>query len=326
MHPSGDPRRHVARRRWVVPVTALAAALIAALAGCASSDGGAPGAPDSSARAGAPAMIRVVASTNVWGDIAATVGGDHVDVTSLINDASQDPHDFEPSGRDELAVSRAQVVIGNGGGYDDFLGRMIDAVGAHPVVVTAVDVAADAPAVSPDNEHLWFNLDAAASVAHAIAAAYATVDPTHAAEFRSAAEVFDQSLRPVRDAIEAVRAAHAGTPVAITEPLPLYLIEAAGLDNVTPAEFSEAIEEGIDVSPSELSGTLALFTDHRVKLLAYNDQSASGQTEQVLAAAQRNGIPVLPVGETLPAGQHYQQWMSGIVTALAADLNGRAES
>jgi zinc/manganese transport system substrate-binding protein len=113
--------------------------------------------------------------------------------------------------------------------------------------------------------------------------------------------------------------------VAVTEPLPLYLIEAAGLDNVIPADFSEAIEEGIDVSPSELSGVLALFTEHRVKLLVYNDQSVSGQTEQVIAAAQRSDIAVLPVGETLPEGQHYQQWMGGIVGTLAADLDRRAE-
>jgi zinc/manganese transport system substrate-binding protein len=203
---------------------------------------------------------------------------------------------------------------------------MIDALGTQPVVITAADAASGLPSVSPDNEHLWLNLDAVAAVADAIATVYAKVDPAHASDFHSAATAFDASLQPVRDAIDAVRAARQGAPVAITEPLPLYLIEAAGLDNVTPEAFSEAVEEGIDVSPSELSDTLALFTDHRADLLVYNEQSVSGQTEQVLAAAQRSGIPVLPVEETLPQGQHYQQWMSGIVSALADDLGAKAES
>jgi zinc/manganese transport system substrate-binding protein len=322
MQPSGDPQRHSARRRSAPLVIALVAALVAALAGCATGTR-AGAAPHSD---GEFPAIRVVASTNVWGDIAAAVGGDHVDVTSLITDAAQDPHEFEPSGRDELAVSRADVVVVNGGGYDDFLDRMVHALRTQPTVITATDAAASVPSVHSDNEHLWFDLDAVASVADALADTYSTIDPAHTTDFRSAAKAFDNSLAPVRNAIAAVRTAHAGTPVAITEPLPLYLVEAAGLDNVTPEQFSEAIEEGIDVSPSELSDTVALFTDRRVDLLVYNDQSASGQTEQVLAAARRSDVPVLPVGETLPAGQHYQQWIGGIVGALAADLDGKAES
>jgi zinc/manganese transport system substrate-binding protein len=346
----GDPQRYPARRRFArarcgsafarwapappsAPArgrrvrhgaAASAVALAVALTGC-STGASADDATGSGVAESPTGAIRVVASTNVWGDIAAAVGGDHVDVTSLITDASQDPHEFEPSGRDELAVSHADVVVVNGGGYDDFLDRMVHALGTQPTVIAATAAAADVSSVHSDNEHLWFDLDAVRSVADAIADTYSTIDPAHATDFHSAASAFDDSLTPVRDAIAAVRTAHAGTSVAVTEPLPLYLIEAAGLDNVTPADFSEAIEEGIDVSPSELSEVLALFTEHRVKLLVYNDQSVSGQTEQVLAAAQRSDIAVLPVGETLPEGQHYQQWMGGIVGTLAADLDRRAE-
>ena len=330
-----DPYRRRARAgirragpaRRAAPIALVATlALAAALAGCGATSTGVNGEGSGGPVSGGPAAIRVVASTNVWGDVAQAVGAGHVDVISLINDASQDPHEFEPSSRDELAVSRADVVIANGGGYDDFLGRMIDTLGARPVVVTATDAAAHVPSVSPDNEHLWFDLDAVAAVADAIAHAYASADPAHASDFQSAAREFDTSLQPVRDRIAAVRAEHEGAPVAITEPLPMYLIEAAGLRNVTPAAFSEAVEEGIDVSPAELSDTLALVTERRAALLVYNDQSVSGQTEQVLAAARDSGVPVLPVAETLPEGQHYQKWMSGIVTALAADLDGKAES
>lgn len=324
--PVRAPIVRAARSRRGAPVAlAVAAALAAALAGCGATSGES-GDGTGGSSASAPAAIRVVASTNVWGDIAQAVGAGHADVTSLINDASQDPHEFEPSGRDELAMSHADVVVANGGGYDDFLGRMIDTLDERPVVITATDAASGVASVSPDNEHLWFDLDAVVAVADAIAAAYATADPVHTGDFRSAAGGFAASLQPVRDEIAAVRAAHEGAPVAITEPLPMYLIEAAGLHNVTPAAFSEAVEEGIDVSPAELSDTLALITEGRADLLVYNDQSVSGQTEQVLAEARRSGVPVLPVAETLPEGQSYQQWMGGIVTALAADLAGKAGS
>jgi zinc/manganese transport system substrate-binding protein len=108
--------------------------------------------------------------------------------------------------------------------------------------------------------------------------------------------------------------------VAITEPVPLYMVEASGLKNATPEAFSEAIEEGDDVSPRTLQETLALFTGKKVNALVYNEQTSGPQTEKVQQAAKAAAIPVVPVTETLPEGKDYLGWMTANVDALANAL------
>src|SRR5690606_41330361 len=60
----------------------------------------------------------VVASTDVWGSVAATVAGDHVPVTSIISGPQHDPHSYEASPADAAAPTDAALVVSNGGGYD----------------------------------------------------------------------------------------------------------------------------------------------------------------------------------------------------------------
>ncbi|MFK0239775.1 metal ABC transporter solute-binding protein, Zn/Mn family [Microbacterium sp. NPDC090281] len=118
------------------PVVALALASVAALAlaGCSTPAAG----------EGDDGTITVVASTNVYGDIAATIGGDRVDVQSIITSASQDPHSYEASARDRLTVQKADLVIENGGGYDAFIDTLLQDAKA-PHVVTAVEYSHDFP-------------------------------------------------------------------------------------------------------------------------------------------------------------------------------------
>lgn len=102
----------------------LVGASVALLTGCGSSsdsgsDGGVSGAP------AAASKVAVVASTDVYGDIVAHIGGDKVSVTSVISDPDQDPHSYEAGTRNQLALSKAKVVVENGGGYDDFVDRML---------------------------------------------------------------------------------------------------------------------------------------------------------------------------------------------------------
>ena len=109
--------------------------------------------------------------------------------------------------------------------------------------------------------------------------------------------------------------------MAITEPVPLYMLEAIGLVDKTPAAFSHAIEEGTDVSPAVLSSTVALFRENAVKLLVYNEQTSGAETDKVIAAAKSAHVPVVPVTETLPQGKDYIGWMNGNLDAIAAALD-----
>ncbi|PNG17769.1 metal ABC transporter solute-binding protein, Zn/Mn family [Streptomyces cahuitamycinicus] len=293
----------------------LTGASLALLAGCGSSS-------DSADARSAPARVAVVASTNVWGDIARRIGGDRVDVTSLISDPDQDPHSYEADPQNQLALSKAKVVVENGGGYDDFVDRMLKSGHNDSAqVINAVEVSGRmAPEGGELNEHVWYDFPTVAKVADRISAALAKADPADAGAFGKNAAAFKAKLAPLETEEARIKKAHGGEGVAITEPVPLYMTEASGLVNRTPARFSEAIEEGDDVSPRVLQESLALFSGKKVKVLVYNAQTSGPQTGKAEAAAEAAGIPVVPVTETLPKGKDYLGWMTGNLDALASAL------
>ncbi len=289
-----------------------------------------------------PGRVPVVTSTNVWGDVVEQVGGDQVDVTALVSDPAADPHSFEPTAQGQLAVSKAALVVRNGGGYDDWATAMVDASNSGVPVIDAVAVSgkdhqddgttassqpAASPATSPDdhahgefNEHVWYDLPSVAAVAEQISAELSAIRPDKAAYFEGNTASFTGKLDGLGEKIAAIKAAHEGTPVAITEPVPLYLTEAAGLENRTPDEFSEAIEQGTDVPPIALADTVALVKGKQLAALIYNEQTSSPETQEVLSAAQAAGVAVVPVTETMPADKDYVSWMEGTISALAAAL------
>ena len=281
----------------------------------------APSAATSSTAQAAP--IAVVASTNVWGDIATQIAGDRIAVTAFISDPEQDPHSYEANAKNQLAVSKAQVVIENGGGYDDFVDRMLAASKSPATVINAVTVSGkQAPAGGELNEHVWYDFPTVEKVATAISAALAKAEPADAAQFTRNTDAFVDKLHALEAKEAAIRTAHSGDAVGITEPVPLYLLEAAGLVNKTPEQFSASVEEGTDLSPKVLSQTLDLYRDKQVSALVYNSQTSGPTTEQVLKAARAAGVPVVPVTETLPPGKDYLSWMNDTVDALAAAVAG----
>ncbi|WP_406128658.1 zinc ABC transporter substrate-binding protein [Streptomyces canus] len=299
----------------------LVGASVTLLAGCgSSSDSGSDG--SASAAPAASSKVAVVASTNVYGDIVSRIGADKVSVTSVISDPDQDPHSYEASTQNQLALSKAKVVVENGGGYDDFVDRMLKSAGnSSAEVINAVKVSGrTAPKGGELNEHVWYDFPTVAKIADRIAAALGTADPANAATYTKNADAFKADLKPLEAKEAQIKKEHGGEAIAITEPVPLYMTGASGLVDRTPTEFSEAIEEGDDVSPKVLQETLALFADKQVEALVYNAQTSGPQTEKSEQAAKAAGIPVVPVTETLPSGKNYLAWMTGNVDALANAL------
>ena len=215
------------------------------------------------------------------------------------------------------------VVIMNGGGYDDFVNEMLGSLHTKPVVLNAADISGydQHPADGEFNEHLWYDLPTVDKVAMRLESAFATARPHDAGTFEANEKRFASSVEKLRATETQLKAEHKGEGAAITEPVPLYMLNAIGLVDKTPQEFSEAIEQDTDVAASVLQDTLALYSSHAVKLLAYNEQTTGAQTEAVLKAAKDNDIPVVPVTETLPTGKDYVSWMTDNVNNISAALD-----
>ncbi|MDO9589732.1 MAG: zinc ABC transporter substrate-binding protein, partial [Microcella sp.] len=167
---------------------------------------------------------------------------------------------------------------------------------------------------------VWYDLHAVGGIAEAIAEALASVDPDNAAAYEANLEAFHSELEAVEERAHDVADELGGGVVVATEPVPAYLLAELGLDDQTPADFAEAIEEGADVPPLALQQTLDLIASGEVRLLAYNEQTVSPETERVRAAAEAAGIPVVSFTETLPEAQDYVSWMRANIEAVAQAL------
>ncbi len=287
----------------------LALSATAALAaGCGSASGSSGSRP-----------LDVVAAENVYGDIVAQIGGDHVSVTSLLSDPNADPHLFEPGTSNGLAVARAKLVIENGAGYDAFMTKLENAApSSSRLVVTIADVLGVGG--KDANPHLWYDVPRLNRIAGAIAGGLEKADPAHASAYRAGLARFEASLAPLRAEIARIRARFPNAPVAYTEPVPGYLIAAAGLRNLAPDSFTRPIEDGNEPPPSAVAAMTSLVTKHRIRVLLYNRQAVSPITARLREAAQTAGIGIVPVTETLPAHLRFQQWQLDQARALAAAL------
>lgn len=311
------------RRKLAVTGAALAAILVLAACGSGGGAGEGAGGGGAATTATVDATISVVASTNVYGEIAKAVGGEHVSVHSIISQASADPHGYEANAQDKLAVSKASIGIENGGGYDDFFARLAQGqLGASEIVNVSALSGLDTG--SGFNEHLWYSQPTMTKLADDLAARFTAQLPAQAQAFTAQADDFKAGLTKVADGLAALKASHGGEAVAVTEPVPLYLLEQAGLVNKTPAAFTQAAEDGNDAPATILVEMKKLLASGDVAVLAYNEQTASPQTEQVKAEAVAAGVPVVDFTETLPEGTTFLQWMLDNVDHLQQGLKAAA--
>lgn len=260
--------------------------------------------------------IVVVASTDVWGSVASAVGGNQVEVTSILHDPSADPHSYEATPSDVVTFTRAQLALGNGGGYDDFFTKLSEqAPGTRKLL--AYDIARDAGATD-DNEHVWYSFTAVEKVADQVAGQLGALRPEAAQTFTTNANAFTAKVEALAADAARIGDTHPGTKVLVTEPVPHYLIQTAKLTDATPETFSAAVENETDVPAAALAEVDRLVSAKEVKAVLNNDQTVTPATTQVVGAASRAGVPVVGVTETLPKGAvDYLSWMTGQVNALA---------
>jgi zinc/manganese transport system substrate-binding protein len=293
---------------------AALAALAMVVAGCGSSSGQTPAANNANPK------IAVVASTNVWGSVVQAVGGDAVSVKSIISDPSADPHSYPDKPETATTVSEAKLLVYNGGGYDDFFTKLADTSGKNAKKIVAFDVAAKGPSGST-NEHVWYDLPSVKKVADKIAEELGAMAPDKKDTFTSNAKTFDGKLDELIAKAQKIGKDKPGAKVVVTEPVPEYLIETAGLTNATPEEFSKAVEQGSEPSASAVAEITDLVTGKKVAAVLNNAQTETPVTKALKESANKSGVPVVDVTETLPEGvTSYVDWMTKQVDALASAI------
>ncbi len=318
----------------------LLAAAVLALTGCGSS------ADQAVERGPGDDPVRVVASTDVWGSVVQAVGGAATEVSTLIDAPSADPHSYESSPADAAEVADADLVVFNGGGYDEFMQQILGSTGGDKPTVEAFALVAEsggggahegkAPAgqepprqgtAEPGgeehahragiNEHVWYDLPTVHLVADEIAEQLSALRPEQAETFARNAEEFGQGLDELSGRVASIAERNRGARVAVTEPLAVELLEAASMQDVTPDEFVEAVEEETDPPAAAVEATRQLLTGRQVALLVYNPQTETPVTQQIRATAEAAGVPVVEMTETLPEDTDYLRWMGGQIDALA---------
>jgi zinc/manganese transport system substrate-binding protein len=251
--------------------------------------------------------INVVAAENFYGDVVKQLGGSHVSVTSIISNPNVDPHQYESSVQTAIKVSKAQIVIKNGGGYDGWMDRLLSASpDQNRLVLTAFDIA---PVKLPDNVHVWYSIEDMQSIAQAMTADLKKLDTADAATFESNLQTFLQSTRQIQQKIDEIKGKYAGRPVGLTETIYLYQTGPLGLNVLTPFDFQKAIAEGNDPPASAVVIAENQINQRQIKILIYNKQTVTPTTTKLVNDARTQNIPIVLITETMPAGKTYQTWM-----------------
>jgi zinc/manganese transport system substrate-binding protein len=264
--------------------------------------------------------IRVVAAENVWGNIAAQVGGDRVDVTSIVTSPSADPHDYEPTAFDARTLAGAKLAIVNGIGYDDWASKLLAANPVHGRVV--LDVGRLLGFGRGANPHRWYSPGDVQTVIGELYNDYIRLDPKDTAYFRAQQTAFEtRALARYKQLIATIQRRFRGAPVGASESIFAPMAQALGLRLLTPASFMNAVSEGTDPTAAAKQTVDRQIATRAIRVWVYNSQNATPDVKRITEAARKKGIPVVTVTETItPASASFQDWQSRQLAALLAAL------
>lgn len=300
-----------------LPVAAAIAAAGALLVtGCSSSTQSST--PSSSAPACPTAAIPVTVSVNQWGNIVEQLAGSCGEVTTVINSATGDPHDYEPTTGDIAEFSTAKLVVVNGGGYDEWALKAVEADSSKPALID-VAVVNDVPRGA--NPHFWYSPDYVTKTAAAITVELKKVVPDAAAYFDSQAATFAESMKGYYNEIASIKASVPGKTYGATESVFDYMARAGGLTNLTPQGYQNAAANESEPSPGDIAAFNKELAAKKINVLINNIQTDGSVPQQLVKTAQTAQVPVVNVTETMPAdASSFQEWQIAQLQQLAAAL------
>jgi ABC-type Zn uptake system ZnuABC Zn-binding protein ZnuA len=252
-------RRWVGRRRAALLAAGLAVLLVA---GCSGSGGAGDGDGD-----GGGGGLRVMATTTQVADLAANVGGDRVQVTSLLKPGI-DAHDYEPSPADLDAIARADLVVQNGVGLEEWLGDTIESSGFTGPVVDASQGVRLRQVDGEADPHIWQDPGNAQRMAANIERGLAAAEPADATAFAANLAAYTKELKTLDAEVERQIDSLANKKVVTNHDAFHYYLDRYGLElvgSVIPSFDTSAELSGRDirdlVAKIKATGVKAIFSE-----------------------------------------------------------------
>ncbi|WCK52775.1 zinc ABC transporter substrate-binding protein [Aneurinibacillus sp. Ricciae_BoGa-3] len=296
---------------------ALTLASVFVLAGCSSSQN----APSTSASSAKDEKIKIVAAENFYGEVAQAVGGDRVEVTSILTNPDTDPHGYESTPDNSKSVYSANVVVYNGAGYDSWMEKMINA-GSSNEQKSVIKVAEDLQGKKEgDNEHVWYDPTTMTKLANSLADQLSKIDAKQTDAYHQRAKQYIASLAPLTEKVQKLKQS-SPTPIAVSEPIFDYMVQPLNL-TIDDTKFAKAIDEGTDPSPVDVGTLQNDLKGKKVKLFVHNVQNSSPTVENMVKLARSSGVPIVQVTETEPKGKNYLQWMTDQLDQVGKALGSK---
>lgn len=315
--------RCLAQRHSLLVTCVLVACALAACAMASCSTGpSAPTAPTGAVSRGECPVdpVPVAVSVDQWADVVRSIGGDCVDLTTIVTSGATDPHDFEPRPSDLLALDRARLVVVNGMGYDTWATKALEAMPRRPSLIEAGTAGGRA---NPDDDsvvdpHLWYDPLAVEQVSSVVAGRLGELLPAATGYIDRRAARWRQHLSGYRSELDRVASSVGGLTYVATEPLFDATARELGLRDVTPPGYRSAVANGSEPTPGQLADLQAAIRGGEVDVVISDAGTEGPAAESVREIARTAGVPVVAVTETRPSGESFLEWQRAQVRAVTS--------
>lgn len=262
--------------------------------------------------------INIVAAENFYGEVAKTIGGDKVNVISILNNSMMDPEDYTPTPENAKDITNANIVIYNGLGYDNWMNKLLSA--SKQVNRQELAVATDVlNQQQGDNPHVWYNIEVMPMLANRISDMLSDMDPQNAAYYQANTKEYKKKFNPLVEKVNSLTQSSA-LPIETTETVFDYMAESLNLTPQTPG-FSLAIFNGVDPAPADLIQIENNIKEQQAELLIYNPKTEGQGVQRIVELAKEADVPVVSVTEQKPDAKSYIEWMMDQLNQLEEAIN-----
>ncbi|MCP4422379.1 MAG: zinc ABC transporter substrate-binding protein [Chloroflexi bacterium] len=230
--------------------------------------------------------LQVIASTSIIGDVVAQVGGETIELTTLMA-AGQDPHSYEPGAQELTAVVQADVIFINGWDLEESLAHDLETIGEDvPIVPISANIkplTLNEDDHSSADPHVWFNIQNVAQWTENVAQVLTNLDPANAAIYKSNAEAYLVQLAELEIYVEEQLAIlPEAKRILITNHDSFgYFAQAYNFEVLgTIAPGSSTLAEP---SASDMAALITVMGEHDICTL-FSETSANNSLAQTIAA------------------------------------------